>query len=435
MTSPQRQAFSAFGYWWDPADADEKITGQLSWEQLRTPRLSLLDPPQGLWNRSPEPSGTVVPLLNGRLAGQGAVTLLDAVWGGLSLGATHTQKLLVETVMIGVWLDASDEPFIRRLEIRWSDLRALLGGFVKLRRSPPTGASEITFDLDLRRHIWDDGDVTVVFHSDLRYLTDAISADVRIHPTVLLASYEPRSYDWWRKQWLVPLNNLLTIATGIQVNPQSIHCWEQKDPIKDEHLTKRVEVFGRGVGERVTDLPKPVALITADDIDRSDCGIHNVIAGLRQLQQQHPTFLDLLLDVINYPERPLRNRYLDIVSSLEAYHTETHGIGPIDKMTYKGQRKAAILAAKEAGLPTSDVKFLKDWLSTYSFFSLEKRLRAIERELSSPPKRTISAQRMAQIRNLVAHGNAHLKDAELQGAYDRAFELARQTVLHAVGLE
>lgn len=428
---------STFGTWWDPADPDEKIAGELTLRPLRTPWLSLLDAPQALWHRSPHASGTMVPLLHGRLSGQGAVTLLHSVWGGMQLAqSTHTEKLLVDVALMGIWLDAPDEPCIRRLEVRWPALQALSGRhMVWVRRPPPLDAEEIGFGLNPARRTWDDGDVSVTFQNDLRYSTSALSADVRLHPTVILTSDVGRSYDWWRSEWLVPLNNLLTIATGCQANPLSIDCWQTKEPDKKEHLARRVEVFSRGIGEQPDSGPRrDVSLITAEDLDRNEGGIHDVVACLRQLEEQQAVFLELLMDVANYPDRPLRNRYLDVVSSLEAYHTQVHGIGPVDDVAYKAERKAVITAAKEAGLSSAEVKFLKDWLSGHSFFSLEKRLRALEKRLTPQEDRKVSARRLAELRNHVAHGNTADIESELQEAYDEAFELARRTVLHDLGL-
>lgn len=41
-------------------------------------------------------------MLHGRLSGQGAVTLLNSVWGGMQLAqSTHTEKLLVDAALMG----------------------------------------------------------------------------------------------------------------------------------------------------------------------------------------------------------------------------------------------------------------------------------------------------------------------------------------------
>ena len=55
--------------------------------------------------------------LHGLLADKGAVTLLDCHFGGMSFGTTSTIRLVVSRVLSGVWLDAPDEAFARRVEV------------------------------------------------------------------------------------------------------------------------------------------------------------------------------------------------------------------------------------------------------------------------------------------------------------------------------
>jgi hypothetical protein len=425
---------SAYGHWWDPAFPSEKISGQLMWEPLRAPRLSLLEPPPDFWRRSHDATGRAVPMLHGRLANWAAVTLLDCTWSGMNIGASLTQMLRLDTVLMGVWLKAPDEVFIRRVKVRWPALRAMLGDYaISFDRLPSRRMRQIRFKIDPKRLEWSDGDIAVSFEYDFPLSSSPTSATVEAAPVVLLTSTRPWSYQWWRKEWLVPLNDFMVIVTGIKSNPQSMRLWERKN-LRRDGSDVPIGVVSQGVGDHDYRPDKGAVLVTASDLRDQPKHIHDVLRRFKELKEQHPVFLELLIDVANYPDRPLRNRYLDVVSSLEAYHTQEHGLGPIDEANYKERRKNILEATGSAGLSASDTRFLKRWLAPRSSFSLENRLRDLAKGSSSHARWKVSPEGMAKLRNSLAHGNAGIAEEELQDAYDQAFVLGRRTVLHRLGL-
>lgn len=423
------------GYWWDPARPDEKLAGELSWEPLRAPTLSLLDPPPSIWQQPDESAGPVVPMLHGRVARGGAVTLLDSGWGGMNIGSSLTETLRVGAVLMDVWLDRPDEAFIRRVKIRWPALRAMLGDYaVKLNRRPSSRTRRIRFDIKPRRLEWSDGGVAVRFQYDFPVSVSPTSSGIEAVPVALLASAKPRSYQWWREEWLVPLNDFMMVAIGTKSNPQSIRLWQKKNLRSSNERAIPIKVLSQGVGDHDFHVDKPRVLVTASDFAGSTDSIHSILHAFKRLKDEHPVFVGLLIDVANYPDRPLRNKYLDVISSLEAYHTQKEGLGPIDEETYKERRRSVLAAVTSAGVGIEDIRFLKTWLSGHSFVSLEKRLHKLGKQASLVASWKLSAQHMAKLRNYVAHGNADVSEPELQEAYDQAFELARRTVLHSVGL-
>src|SRR5687768_10545431 len=96
---------SSYGMWWDPSDPANRVAGQLTWEPLRTPILSLLEPPMRMWAGADLVPGAAVaigdqfvPMLHGTLADKGGVTLLACRFGGMSFGMTSTHRLRIGQV-------------------------------------------------------------------------------------------------------------------------------------------------------------------------------------------------------------------------------------------------------------------------------------------------------------------------------------------------
>ena len=174
-----------------------------------------------------------------------------------------------------------------------------------------------------------------------------------------------------------------------------------------------IAVWTQGVGEHEYEYEQRRVLMTAGEIDLNPKGLPDVIRQTRRLATDHDVFLTLLSGVITYSDRPLRNRYLDLISGLEAYDAQLHGVGPMALDTFKAKRKAAIDAIASAGLDSADRQFIKRWLQSRSSYSLEDRLRRLAEKVGVLPGWTVSAQRMGNLRNDVAHGNTGADPAQV----------------------
>jgi hypothetical protein len=435
-------AESGYGMWWDPTDPENTVAGLLSWESLRSPTLSLLDAPARMWAGTDLASGQgvdfgeqPVPMLHGKLADKGIVTLLDCRFFGMSLGRTSTHRLRIGKVLTGTLLHARDEAFVRRMEVELPALEALLGAYpVHPVRYPTTQSRQIRLTLDHRQQSWKEGTTEITWEYQCSTSVRPTSTRVEMTPTLVLTNSAPKSLDYWIDEWVGPTNQLMTVATGAKSNPRSVTVWVKKNLTPAERHTTGISLWAQGVGEHEYQYRRDEVLLRAPQIDLNPKGLPDVIRQTRRLSADHDVFLSLLAGVINYSDRPMRNRYLDLTSGLEAYHSQVHGVGPISVDTFKAKRKAAIDAVASARLDLADRRFIQRWLLSRPSYSLEDRLRRLATDVGVLKRWTIDAQQMSALRNDVAHGKTAVDLQLLRGAYDQARDLARRVVLRELGI-
>lgn len=433
---------SSYGMWWDPADPDNKVAGHLTWEPLRTPILSLLDPPLRMWAGVDLAEGEAigigehfVPMLHGILADQGGVTLLACHFGGMSTGKTLTHRLRVGHVLTGVWLNEPAEAFLRRVEVELPALEALLGAYpVRPTRNLTTRSRQVSLTLDSRTHHWKEGTTEIAWEYQWSTSVGRTMTRIAMAPTAVLSSSTPKSLGFWLDEWVVPMNQLMTVVTGAKSNPRSVRVWMKKNLRPVERQATGIPLWMQGVGDHEYEYQQHRVLMRADAIDLNPNGLPDVIRRTRRLSAEQDVFLSLLSGVINYSDRPMRNRYLDLTSGLEAYHSQVHGVGPMSLDVFKTKRNEAIEAISAAGLDVTNRRFIKRWLLTRPSHSLETRIGQLAKDVGVLKSWTLDAQRMGALRNDVAHGNTGVDPEDLRTAYDQAFDLARRLVLHELGL-
>ena len=429
---------SSYGMWWVPGDPNNRVSGQLTWEALQPPTLSLLDPPTGMWAGAGFEEGqsltfeeVFVPMLHGTLADSGVVTLLDCSFGGLNLGATFTPRLRVGSALLGVWLDAPDEAAFRRVEIDLPGLEAMLGANpVRPVRKPTNRSHQVRLTLDDRRHFWKEGATEVTWEYRWLMSVNNMATQVEMIPIMILTNSKPKSLGYWLEEWIIPTNQLLTIATGAKSNPRSVTSWVKK--ASPTAQATGIKLWRQGVGAHNYESRPQLALLRAGTINLNPGGLPEVIRRVRQLSTDHDIFLSLLAGVINIPERPMRNRYLDLMSGLEAYHSQVYGIGPMSLDAFTEKRKSAVESTKTVS--SADRSFIKRWLLTRPNHSLEYRLRQLASKVGILESWDIDPASMGGLRNDIAHGNTDIDYQILKNAYDQALDLGRRVALFELGI-
>lgn len=437
---------SSYGLWWAPDDPNSKVAGQLTWGDLRSPRLSLLEATNQMWvgpgqaaqlaaGHGAAPGTELVPVLHGRLADHGIVTLLASRFAGINIGSTQTQTLQASEALVGAWLDDPEEKFLRRIEIDMPALEAVIGIFPITHVKDPSGrAARIDYRLDHRRITWKRDGVEVIWEYKWSSHIGRTSADISMTPTMTLASGRPRSLTFWVNEWIVPLNRLMQIATGSSSRLRAVTGWEQKKPTPQQRAGSSVEIWMRGVGDHDPGHDPHDVFMPAGAIALNPGGIHDVVHEVLRLSLEQEAFLGLLSDVIVFQDRPLRNRYLDIVGALEAFHTQIKGRGPVPSDEFKAERKDTIASLRSAEADAAAVRFVKRWLPSESHYALDRRLNDLGKLVGVADSWSIDALAMARLRNKVAHGDTEVADHNLQAAYEQAFTLARFLVFRELGM-
>lgn len=422
---------SIYGMWWAPEQPDQKVPGSLTWEPPRAPVLEVRDPPESFGGFGRD---LTIPIVVGDVSRFGWMTLLDCEYGGGNWGMSSSQRWHVGQAISRVRLDHRSYPMFRRVELDVPALALLLGRYPIRPKTPLSGRSqEARFTLEHRRRTWKAEGVEVQAWYCWRKSRDELGVDLRMVPQIYLSTATSRSISYWFDEWLVPLNAFLEVATARPFRPRSVGLWTTKHITRMARATDRLDLWSSGIDPdavsefRGSDIHLSEPLLSIEDIEGAS--IHDVLKRAKSFTEKHEVFWSLLAFVLRETERPMRNRYLDVIASLEAYDSREHGVGPIDISLYKAERKRALESVQD---PTAR-KFLKRWVRGRSEFSLEDRLRRSAKATGVAWK--IDAATMAKVRNDIAHGNAHPDRYVLRDCFAQALEVARKLALAEMGLD
>ncbi|MEQ1700653.1 MAG: hypothetical protein ABMA25_11100 [Ilumatobacteraceae bacterium] len=414
---------SLFGHWWTPENPSRTFSGTLTQEPLKAPVLTLLD--EGVAFVSPPE------VLHGS-TDKGFVTLIRCTFAGVSISQAVLTRYRVEAAVFGARLTSPDQAWIRRIELEVPALVPLLGVWpLKTKLRLPTHAKRATLTLDHNSFRWKDATNEIIWEYRLTTATDGTSARYAMVPVMSLTDAMPRSLRFWN-ELLFPINSAIEILTGSKSNPSVVRVWERKNLGRFDRQVNPVTIMQRGVGP-ASDHAYTRPLANAEVLATNPGGLHDVARRALTLQREQPVFASFLSDAITYPDRPIHNRFMDLMTSLESYDSVVRGLGPVEPERFKAQRATLLRAAKDA-LPPSDAKFVKRWFPGRSFYSLEDRLRVLATRANVLGAWQLTPASMASVRNDIAHGNAKLRHEDLHGAYEQAFDLARRIALLDLGI-
>lgn len=376
----------------------------------------------------------VVPLLVGEVAKFGYMSLLDCHGVGLTIGGlASTQTLQVDKAITKVHLDYPEDPFVRRVEMAVPAMSLLLGRDpVRPKRRMSSRSKEARFTLDSRRHTWTEDGVEVEISYKWSLTHDRVGVDVRMIPQVHLSSATSRSLTYWVEEWIGPLDVFTRVSTGHQLLPTWVRVYDKKHITSKARHRLAFEVWSPGIDPENGDTFRRMEardlrpLISLGQL--ADRSIHDVLARTKRLLESHGVFWSLLEYVLKDADRPMRNRYLDAMAALEAFDSKSSGIGPLRVDEFRSSRAQALSSVTD---PTAK-KFLKRWVSNRSVYSLPERLRRIQKQIHADWE--VDASTMAEVRNDIAHGNAHPDGHVLGTALDQAVEAGRRLVLREVGV-
>jgi hypothetical protein len=93
---------------------------------------------------------------------------------------------------------------------------------------PSTRSKTLRLRVEARHHRWLSDGIGV----ELKYVwmtrSTTFGIDVQMKPQVVLTSPTLRSFGWWFDEWLVPLSNLVHIASAVPFRPRSVRIWSKK---------------------------------------------------------------------------------------------------------------------------------------------------------------------------------------------------------------
>ena len=171
------------------------------------------------------------------------------------------------------------------------------------------------------------------------------------------------------------------------------------------------------------------------DVDWHEQDLFAVLEDVKRLNTEFPLLLSMTLGANTHLRRPLRNRYLDLMSALESYHSIVFGVGETTLEEHK-LLKSTVLAKVSASeaLDSSERKFLKRNLNGRPAKALFRRLKDLYDLIETPAHKRLAVEALANLRNDIAHGEE--PDARyLRLACDEAEDMARRVILKEINVE
>lgn len=429
----------AFGQWWEPGSDDPPLAGELTWQPPGHPELLIVNAPMktGLALMAEEGAIKVhglgrgpVSLLHGLVRG-GPVTLLGLSWQGMSMGGVPSVTIRATAALFGVHLANADEPWFRRARISLPELPGLIGEWPLSKTLTPRGRRrKLEVTVTKRKRSWTENGLTLTWKYDYLASYNPMHAKLQAEPVAIFEGGQPRSLEGWL-ELIRPQTRLLAISTGLPARPRSITLWEKQRPAKAERPTADIEVWGPVLDPDVPEVSQTLrlGLMSASDVDKNPRGLHGVLDAMIELADEQELFLSLLENVIYLTDRPATNLFLDAVIALEAFDGKRRGKGPIGETEFKDQRKAVWEAVKAAEVPQPHRKFIKDWLCGESLYPLHKRLQALLKMVPDV-QWAVPSERVARLRNEIAHGNDKVDVGQLGTCLEQALLLGRKLVAH-----
>ena len=431
-------AIDRYGLWWNPSSPDEMAAGRVIRAGTGPIVLEMLAPTTSGWGPSASGMASIssgadaVPMLVGTLNDGGYATALGCSFAGFTLGTSQTNRVRVRHLLVGIQLKDPAERVFRRIEVQVPALVGLLG--VPWPEGPfprvHVGSKHMRLTYDTRRHTWVDGDLRTTFEYAPAIGLSAAAAALNLVPRIVVVSRAKRSLVDLLDGWLYPLADVVMLATGSAFQPTQMRLWMSGS----RRLGRTDPAFalftdGMSSGEEPVDWPDRPPLFGLEQlISSTPAGIAEVVRRTQAMQEGHQLFVALIRETI-VRDKPIQNRFLDLVSALEAFHGRAVG----DRMSIDDfkQERSVVLKAADPG----HRKFLKTWLPSIPQTSLPKKIAELRGRVG-PRQWTVTHQTMADLRNDLAHGNSPSGErlTELDQATTEAFDLARLLALKEVGV-
>ncbi len=442
-------AFEVFGSWWAPgADAD-KVSGVLRMRDFQQPELELVGSHFG-FGRSEKPRKTqpgsdgadAVPLILGEVLDFGPVSLFgcrDAGFTGMGgTGGSVLFRAEYATLGGGLWLSSRDEKHFRRIELIVPALAEMIGDR-PIRNNDPNyfglfNGDEVHLTIDDCRKEWPGPDVSVSWE----YKRSGTSAPGRVvvesEPAVVFTSRHPKSLSFWFDNWIWPTQKLILLATGQSPAVSRVDGYHRKHLGDRDYFNARSQIFFPAIGERDDTAQKDhrSPTLTADHIIRSRATMANLLTNVIETEETHPLFTSLILGCLGTPDRPLRNRLLDVTSGLEAFDSVANPVTDTERESHAAAYEAVLRTLSST--ETAQRRFARQHLRKSPDSSLEQRIHRLMKQSGFDPKVEPTPNAIATTRNLVAHGKA-IDQPQLKAVYERTLDLARIVLFNELGVE
>lgn len=202
---------------------------------------------------------------------------------------------------------------------------------------------------------------------------DAFHFQIKSSPWIEIGYAEPSPWDAWLHQWLRPLVDLVSLATGDGQHPTVVEV--SREPGGDDPIERRAtaRVFGSGVKQApftVRFAHHRPALFT---LARLPYSLNELVGRWLELRQRITGFVDAYLPIVRGVRQTPAAELLLLATAAEAVHVARRGDGPTTAEEHRARRQE-VLGRLIDVVTEDDLAFLKRHLSRRDAYSLEQRL-------------------------------------------------------------
>ena len=241
---------------------------------------------------------------------------------------------------------------------------------------------------------------------------DAFHFEITSSPWIEIAGAESAPWDTWLHQWLRPLVDLVSLATGDGQHPTMVEV-SRAGGDDDDERRPTARIFGSGV----TQAPFTVrfahhrpALFT---LARLPYSLNELVRRWLDLRKHITGFVDAYLPIVRGVRQTPAAQLLLLAAAAEAVHVARHSEGPTSTEEHQARRQEALMRL-DGVASDEDLVFLKRHLSRRDRYSLEQRLADLVSDCPAELQQSLDldglGQRVAQLRNDLAHGRGVSRD-------------------------
>jgi hypothetical protein len=237
---------------------------------------------------------------------------------------------------------------------------------------------------------------------------DPYHFEVKNAPWIEITRPGPAEWQDWLQQWLQPITDLVSLATGDAQQPTIVEVSRQEKG-DDQRRRKTAQVFGSGLTQArfyVEHAPHRPPLFRLADLPYP---LHELVQRWLDLRQRMPGFADAYLPIVRGAQQTPAANLLLLATAAEAVHIARYGEGPTSPEEHSSRRRA-ILERIASALAGEDLAFCKRHLSRRDRYNLEQRIAKLASycpvDLQEPLGLNDLPRRVSSLRNDLAHGRS-----------------------------
>lgn len=198
---------------------------------------------------------------------------------------------------------------------------------------------------------------------------------IRFSPFVQVEVSEPCELDELIRDWIDPIRNIASIATGVS---QPVTYLTVR-PFDWSHEQPSAQVYGSGLAQAPFDSNGDRVKQDGSVVRCVDDGVDllQLIGEWRRLEEEHHPLIETYAGMLHVKDSHPRSRYLLLLQSLEGMHGHETQAKYEERCSKHTAKRIEILNNVEDTLSPSQNKFLKGALSKYPHQGLEQTLNSV----------------------------------------------------------